>query len=359
MGPQLYRCGNYTYHISYTRHVRASMGPQLYRCGNYLEMPDLQQRVDPLQWGRNFIVAETPLEAGPRSIRALAASMGPQLYRCGNIASGGASAEKAQGFNGAATLSLRKRSPTWRPCRPAATLQWGRNFIVAETVSFQSSIMLLSYASMGPQLYRCGNEPAPYRSTMRLVASMGPQLYRCGNVDLLSLIMEYAIASMGPQLYRCGNPALRPRRPLQGLASMGPQLYRCGNLSCDFSQPCKDWLQWGRNFIVAETVFYWTQYFMGGQASMGPQLYRCGNLYGGGTTSQVSTLLQWGRNFIVAETCNLSWRCRTIESKLQWGRNFIVAETYYHTRSRKHVECASMGPQLYRCGNFSLGVNCV
>ena len=41
-------------------------------------------------------------------------------------------------------------------------------------------------------------------------------------------------------------------------------------------------------------------------------------------------MLQWGRNFIVAETSESS-QVAASDSKysLQWGRNFIVAETTY------------------------------
>ena len=37
-------------------------------------------------------------------------------------------------------------------------------------------------------------------------------------------------------------------------------------------------------------------------------------------------LLQWGRNFIVAET-RVIMELRSTSHMLQWGRNFIVAET--------------------------------
>ena len=59
---------------------------------------------------------------------------------------------------------------------------------------------------------------------------------------------------------------------------MGPQLYRCGNV-VDFLgvvRPQK-LLQWGRNFIVAETDVLYSETIGSGGASMGPQLYRCGN----------------------------------------------------------------------------------
>ena len=61
-----------------------------------------------LQWGRNFIVAETSRDRR----RATDGSL------C---------------FNGAATLSLRKRSSPQAELGVISWLQWGRNFIVAET----------------------------------------------------------------------------------------------------------------------------------------------------------------------------------------------------------------------------------
>ena len=86
-------------------------------------------------------------------------------------------------------------------------LQWGRNFIVAE---------------IGILVAKVGH---------RVDASMGPQLYRCGNVKAGRDAMPPVVrASMGPQLYRCGNKV----NGFPFFAYMGM-------------------LQWGRNFIVAET----------------------------------------------------------------------------------------------------------
>ena len=239
--------------------VRASMGPQLYRCGNVCSEHCGPYTADKrLQWGRNFIVAETDAYHA-ESRRTLVASMGPQLYRCGN-------------------------SPPPGPTYPMGhLLQWGRNFIVAEIILPDGSIphsrplrfngaatlslrkrqyrgcpwkLRKAPASMGPQLYRCGNTathglPAPlYR------ASMGPQLYRCGNAEEdRSNQLIFNLASMGPQLYRCGNCVkVGTFRGAGQVASMGPQLYRCGNSAI---------LPSGRT--------------RGLVASMGPQLYRCGN----------------------------------------------------------------------------------
>ena len=185
----------------------ASMGPQLYRCGNSKSTPSAAAGISTaLQWGRNFIVAE---------IHGRHTCPGRTLS-C---------------FNGAATLSLRK---------------WGRLALLP---------VCQQPASMGPQLYRCGNRLGSERATLhRHSASMGPQLYRCGN--------DYG--------------ALQPVPDER--ASMGPQLYRCGNLSMVVRfGPVAVSLQWGRNFIVAEICR--VPGGAGGdvRASMGPQLYRCGN----------------------------------------------------------------------------------
>ena len=116
-----------------------------------------------------------------------------------------------------------------------------------------------------------------------------------------------------------------PLMPLRR-ASMGPQLYRCGNKSSsDRVMSVLPLLQWGRNFIVAETRV-------------------------NSVDTNLNTQLQWGRNFIVAETAPAPMSC-FVRFGLQWGRNFIVAETYTPTFDPFNAYAASMGPQLYRCGN--------
>ena len=59
--------------------------------------------------------------------------MGPQLYRCGNVKGNDTQTTRSICFNGAATLSLRKHLPHRTNQHTACSLQWGRNFIVAET----------------------------------------------------------------------------------------------------------------------------------------------------------------------------------------------------------------------------------
>ena len=158
-------------------------------------------------------------------------------------------------FNGAATLSLRKFLPSSMLSFISRTLQWGRNFIVAETYGRRQAITDQPSASMGPQLYRCGNLLVASQLVFRLAASMGPQLYRCGNHHVLPTPIHINGASMGPQLYRCGNTGRHQETPTLNTK-----------------------LQWGRNFIVAET--WVTIRVLTGTdiASMGPQLYRCGNV---------------------------------------------------------------------------------
>ena len=352
------------------------MGPQLYRCGNQAGSGKEPPPADRLQWGRNFIVAET---------------------------------RQGDGYVGR-----------------GLPLQWGRNFIVAETSLARSITLWRRAASMGPQLYRCGNQDEFDRRTQGNRASMGPQLYRWRKLDFLCTQYQDTIwASMGPQLYRCGNlhwhsqpfpeygcfngaatlslrkrtycdkwaplleasfngaATLSLRKPFSvsfiaviracfnGAATLSLRKHELGGRH-GFPLPG---LQWGRNFIVAETALRGRRFRVGAHASMGPQLYRCGNILPSCSTAWASIGLQWGRNFIVAETstralssanpipcfngaatlslrklchhriirihiyrfngaATLSLRKLYLihfvgprQSALQWGRNFIVAET--------------------------------
>ena len=134
------------------------------------------------------------------------------------------------------------------------------------------------------------------------------------------------VASMGPQLYRCGNARS------SGSLSTGMSWLQWGrNFIVAETEDIEQMkLQILQSFNGAATLSL-RKHDMAADdktkaaASMGPQLYRCGNTgsaYPRGTTSK----LQWGRNFIVAET-RLALCCCICKAGLQWGRNFIVAET--------------------------------
>ena len=181
------------------------MGPQLYRCGNVEWSDGTKSCRNWLQWGRNFIVAETSTSRTHSD------------------------SEKGR-FNGAATLSLRKHSILRATRTLTHTLQWGRNFIVAET-------------------RRWSWHQATYPS--------------CFN----------------------GAATLSLRK-----LSHTPSNYQ-------------------------------NDYCFNGAATLSLRKHRL--LLVNGT---YTSLLQWGRNFIVAETCQVGEISRA-RSRLQWGRNFIVAET--------------------------------
>ncbi len=206
-----------------------------------------------LQWGRNFIVAEISivLNVGKGRFALLQWGRNFIVAEMTVITNHDVRAEK--GFNGAATLSLRKCEQNPCTIRQGNTLQWGRNFIVAE----------IQYITM------------PTKEEIH--ASMGPQLYRCGNRTIASLLISALAASMGPQLYRCGNLKKRGGVNVRWFASMGPQLYRCGNAARLYP-----WDHTSRRFNGAATLslrkfqmFLYPAYLP--SASMGPQLYRCGN----------------------------------------------------------------------------------
>ena len=157
------------------------------------------------------------------------ASMEPQLYRCGNPRLRHDTHSGRLGFNGAATLSLRKFEPLDGLPHPCI-------------------------ASMEPQLYRCGNPCCLHRCwPWRL------QLQWSRNFIVAEILCRAGrpprggSASMEPQLYRCGNLIPYGNHAVAETASMEPQLYRCGNF-VSFAAYTKLFfmLQWSRNFIVAE-----------------------------------------------------------------------------------------------------------
>ena len=131
---------------------------------------------------------------------------------------------------------------------------------------------------------------------------------------------------------------------------MGPQLCSCGNSSSSrTSTRTERWLQWGRNFAVAETLITARHYDMLTPASMGPQLCSCGNL-ADTTEGRTARLASMGpqlcscgnleregikltdERFNGAATLQLRKRVSRRPAfrrpgLLQWGRNFAVAET--------------------------------
>ena len=145
--------------------------------------------------------------------------------------------------------------------------------------------MDVMFASMGPQLYRCGNEHSFCVCTAFRLASMGPQLYRCGNSQLCIIDMNVKLAaSMGPQLYRCGNflGSILPQRSCPCFNGAATLSLRKSSDDSRKNYPTNQ-LQWGRNFIVAEIPFTLLNLPLG------------------------KSMLQWGRNFIVAEMA-ITWR---------------------------------------------------
>ena len=165
------------------------------------------------------------------SVSRIIASMGPQLYRCGNVDMIGIFFQHQPCFNGAATLSLRKHVHVGKHPHFRRGLQWGRNFIVAETWRGLGSRSLRFMLQWGRNFIVAETREARLYARAEYLASMGPQLYRCGNASSIRLIPSPRTASMGPQLYRCGNSVIRPCSSRRGST-----------------------LQWGRNFIVAETI---------------------------------------------------------------------------------------------------------
>ena len=223
-----------------------------------------------LQWGRNFIVAEMYILPSDRtaasSLQWGRNFIGAEILRWLRSA-----LLPCRRFNGAATLSLRKLSVEEFDGIPDI------GFNGAATLSLRKfEINAIGWghhyrASMGPQLYRCGNTCQTYMPGRTLSCFNGAatlSLRKWGRLALLPVCQQPA--SMGPQLYRCGNRLGSERATLIDIV-----------------------LQWGRNFIVAEMIM--------GRFSLCRM-----------------NVLQWGRNFIVAEILSMVVRFGPVAVSLQW-----------------------------------------
>ena len=254
MGPQLYRCGNVSTDRVTCTAAPASMEPQLYRCGNHDRLHT---------HGNVLLVASMGPQlyrcgnAEPRLVHEQVshASMGPQLYRCGNLPPSLPSVRNRAGFNGAATLSLRKYNDAGQRLQDRFALQWGRNFIIAEMGRYsEKADVTLKSLQWGrnfivAEISSCRGQMSFWMQCFNGAATLS--LRKCPYSTLVGGV--FRVASMGPQLYRCGN------MPLLHANTIPPPL------------------QWGRNFIVAEMGISTIARPSGVHASMGPQLYRCGN----------------------------------------------------------------------------------
>ena len=110
---------------------------------------------------------------------------------------------------------------------PIGMLQWDRNFTVAERTWTDCGTSLVPGFNGAATLQLRKDFKTADEGTS-LHASMGPQLYSCGKIHSSQYRGPVALASMGPQLYSCGKSWGRPRSQYPSIASMGPQLYSCG-----------------------------------------------------------------------------------------------------------------------------------
>ena len=277
--------------------------PQLCSCGN----PAWKWRWNPgcattLQWGRNFAVAETGCVGSGRMARS--GFNGAATLQLRKPSHATIATRAYRGFNGAATLQLRKQGGQVVGYGRFSLLQWGRNFAVAET----------------------------WRSTARtpltrLMLQWGRNFAVAETIQKLEHRSKYGDRFNGAATLQ-----------LRKLASGGA----CGRLS--------DWLQWGRNFAVAETPLRRVTLHAAIGLLQWGRNFAVAETNGMNDANDANDALQWGRNFAVAETRRYSSSDR-VPDRLQWGRNFAVAETESYRTVGKRLYHASMGPQLCSCGN--------
>ena len=161
---------------------------------------------------------------------------------------------------------------------------------------------------------------------------------------------------MGPQLYRCGNLNEQRNSKVRYLRFNGAATLSLRKFcSLLYTQSSHIPLQWGRNFIVAEMRNLLSLARGVTLASMGPQLYRCGNPLPLIEVAKKWDMLQWGRNFIVAEIRPFRRTRQRARRSFNGAATLSLRKSGSATGEHRGSGTASMGPQLYRCGNGTLG----
>ena len=180
-------------------------------------------------------------------------------------------------FNGATSFQTWKLGISMTPSAGVASLQWGHVFSDVEIPDQRLRRLLLRVASMGPRLFRRGNDDNPSHKRRTYPASMGPRLFRRGNLQFFDTIFFRHEASMGPRLFRRGNLSNSKRRRkgsgcFNGSTSFQtwkcqdpprkPERTRCFNGSTSFQTwksdmlssiaLCCGGLQWGHVFSDVE-----------------------------------------------------------------------------------------------------------
>ena len=179
-------------------------------------------------------------------------------------------------------------------------LQWGRNILVAE-----SAIALIRSAV---------DHMLQWGRNILVAESRNPSHSR-GRRTCFNGAATYSLRKAPPR---------RPDPRGAQAASMGPQHTRCGKPARRPSTDAWSRLQWGRNILVAESI--WCE---------------------AATSSRGE--LQWGRNILVAESGEAQFTTYALD-ELQWGRNILVAESSDGFPWTAGGFNASMGPQHTRCG---------
>ena len=208
-----------------------------------------------------------------------------------------------RGFNGATSFQTWK-STDWGGT-PGAALRGFNGATSFQTWKFEREPPITGSrsASMGPRLFRRGNEVhgaihAPIPDSFNGATSF--QTWKFCIAVLWDPDLRRFNGATSFQTWKCGGGGGSPF--FRYVASMGPRLFRRGNHCCVIC---------GRKDTLA---------------SMGPRLFRRGNPRPLGRVFVPSWSLQWGHVFSDVEIFGRSSTGRTWRGRLQWGHVFSDVE---------------------------------
>ena len=331
MEPQLFSCGLNANPAEQNTHCTLpSMEPQLFSCGLFRCSDTLIIVSFTFNGAATFQLRIAPIQVISQPFFYLSFN-GAATFQLRIVPKHYSDLLQSNPFNGAATFQLRIAIPGLENSLKLGTLQWSRNFSVADCFKneFQPDF---SISFNGAATFQLRIVISVHWYWLKFWTFNGAATFQLRIVDL----------SHKPKL------VFHP--------SMEPQLFSCGLTKKNKKNPNSNFhLQWSRNFSVADCPTYrfvirpvshlqWSRNF---------SVADCARFF---LLKLLCVILQWSRNFSVADCSKNPIQYRQ-GSILQWSRNFSVADCSRLYSMHSHYRRPSMEPQLFSCGLWKVEQN--
>ena len=211
MEPQLFSCGLRAWTVARTIDNPPFNGAATFQLRIVSEKCKINWNFNVLQWSRNFSVADC-LKLNAVCQKHKIPSMEPQLFSCGLLINWLVSLWWFSPFNGAATFQLRIENKIVKIFLTQPTLQWSRNFSVADCRKYRNVYVYHIVAFNGAATFQLRIATHVITTVLLSTPFNGAATFQLrieDNVRAWTLSLNNP--SMEPQLFSCGLATILQR----------------------------------------------------------------------------------------------------------------------------------------------------